>query len=161
MNINLYAIILFLLLFANMSFAQNAAEDLSKVSKQYLNSNELSMDINVIGFKDKNDKKGTNIGEAMMRKKGNNYYSKFNADEMISNGESTLLFDHSEKSAFYFKTAGKRDASNMFSFNMDSILKLCDSVVFMGEKEGINAYSIYQRKSDITRTDLFIDNKTF
>src|SRR5437016_567124 len=85
------------------SFSQKITDDLKKMREAIQNSNTISSDVLVIGYKDKSDKKGSVIGTGMLRKAKNSYYSKFDSDELISNKNCTLIIDHNDKSVTWFE----------------------------------------------------------
>src|SRR5687767_14915151 len=82
--------------------AQKVSDELKKVREAYLKAAYFSADVEVNGYPDKASSKIVAIGSGTMRKHGSSYYSKFGTDEMISNGNCTVIIDHYEKSVMWF-----------------------------------------------------------
>lgn len=89
----LLTLVLFLL-FSTPSFSQTKEDVLNKVSLNYQSQSALSLNLTVYIW-NKNSK--TLIGQAQIRQKGNNYYSKFLHDEFLKDDSVLVFVNHSAK----------------------------------------------------------------
>lgn len=137
--------------------AQDAAKDLSKVSLAYLKADQLAMNIDVFLYASAKSSARESLGTAVMRKEQEKYYSKFMMNEMISDGEHTLIVDHDDKTLNLFKQLPASMNTNPGNINMDSILLESDSVLYGGLDKGIKMYTIYQSNNVVKRTDIYIN----
>lgn len=153
-----------LLLIPGLTFAQTktTGELLKETTKVYLDAEHLSMDVNVYTYATVNDQ-GILMGSGQIRKSGENYYSKFLADELIVNGNCTVVLDHSEKTITWYdaENTKKRKDKKQELPNLDSISN-GDSIVYKGVENGQRRFLFYSRgaMSAIHTTEVLINDQT-
>ncbi len=144
--------------------AQTPGELLKETTLAYLEAKNLSMDVVVHTFTSASDP-GTLLGNGMIRKSEENYYSKFLTDELIVNGTCTVVLDHQEKTVTWYdaeKEKKKKDKNrNQQLPNLDSLAN-GDSIVYRGLENGQRHFLFYSRsiKTAIRLTEVFIDDQT-
>lgn len=154
-------ILLLVLLLPVSLFSQQDPKSLLKETTQaYLDANDLSMDVNVQTYSTSTGQ-GTLLGKGMIRKSGNNYYSKFLTDELIVNGNCTVVLDHNEKTITWYDANDKKKkgGKNQELPNMDS-LAFQDSVAYKGLVNGQRHFVFYSRSaaSAISMTEVYIND---
>src|SRR3954465_7624813 len=121
-------VLLGFLLAARVSFSQKVSEDLLKVRKVYQDAENFSADVTVTGYETKENTKPVQIGSGILRKTKTDYYSKFAADEMITNEKHTIIVNHTNKTIKLLdaSTFSQMNKSREL-FNLDSLLAAGDS----------------------------------
>lgn len=139
---------------------QKISDRLKQVTDAYTNAINFSANVNVLQFKDKEQKVGTRMGIGIMKKVKDGYYSKFIDDEMIANDKCTIIISHDEKRIVYMEPINLSGKISSFIKmpSLDSLLKKNDSVVYQGITNGNEHYVFYNKKSVIIRTDIYVDH---
>ncbi len=137
--------------------AQDYFEDISKVSEQFT-SKYLTVDVEVKMYKS-SQARGEIYSHAMLRKKGDKYYSRAGSRETISDGVQSILVDHLNKEVIVFHESKK---SQQFDLNseLDQLKKNIDSVEYVGQKNGGTTYIIHNPLELIERTVITFDSQT-
>jgi hypothetical protein len=130
-------------------------KELKKINMAYRSEN-LSMDITVLTYKDKNDKTGTALGSGWMRKSGKKYYSKFGKDEMLMNEKGTFIIDNQQKEITFYETENNVIKNPVEIPDIDSVLAEIDSVLYKGEDGDSKHYCFYDANADIKQTDMYV-----
>jgi hypothetical protein len=144
--------------------AQSSGELLKETAKAYLDAENLSMDVSVHMFTSATDA-GTLMGNGLIRKAGENYYSKFLTDELIINKSCMVVLDHQMKTVTWYDMESERNKKkkdkNQQLPDLDSISN-GDSVVYSGVSNGRRHFLFYSRavSSAIRLTEVFIDDQT-
>jgi hypothetical protein len=137
------------------------SKNLGKITQAYIDAKEFSADVNVEGYRKKQDLSGIVIGKGLIRKSKENYYSRFKDDEMIVNKKCMLIVDHEQRNVKYFNSADMHKMPTSFEMpKMDSLIKQNDSVVYKGITDGLEHYVFYKAKATITRTDVYVSQTT-
>ena len=159
MKKNIFLISFLICLSPLAQFAQNAAEDLTRAGALFGQKN-LSMDIDVMAYPSP-ESTGELLGKAAMRKSGDKYYSRSLGEEMIVNTQGTLIMDHGSQLAIWMDSDKKAPKPTMETPNMDSLLALNDSVVYVAGPDAEKTYQIYRHDQVIWRTDVTLDEKGY
>lgn len=155
-------ITLLLLFFAQAHFfAQSVSNELQKVRNAYMQSANMSFNVEVQGYKTKKDTKGFKIGKGSVVKSSDAYYSLYEGEEYLKTSTSLILIDHNEKEVMVFenKVSDKKVDKNSPVIVMDSVIKLADSIRYEGESGPHKKICIYDSDSPVRKTELYI-NKT-
>ncbi len=156
--------IFFILIISGLAFPalsqKTAAQELMKVRDVYLSAETFSAEVVVKGYIDENDRIGTTIGTGMLAKTKQAYHSKFAAVEMVANSNCTVIIDHEKKTIIYLEASNKFQMQKSVIPDIDSLLALDDSVIYRGVKSGLKSFSFFSPRSQIYRTDLYVDANT-
>lgn len=134
-------------------------KEFALVAQAYSDTKNFSSDVTVYSYKEKGQEKADLLGKGMIRKADKNYYSAFRGEVMIANNHCAVIIDSSNKQVTYFGEA-KGHTQDPFSMSkIDSLLKKQDSVVYMGAQAGVEHYIFYNKKSILTRVDMYTDVK--
>lgn len=134
--------------------------EFKKITRAYFTAENLSMEVAVTIYKDKNDKTGMLMSNGWMKKSGTNYYSNFDKKQLLSNKNGIFIIDDKEKSIHYYKLNKDMDGKMNQMPNVDSLVKLSDSVMFKGEEGNTKHYCFYDDESYIFKTDMYVNNVT-
>ncbi len=141
--------------------AQETAQSLIDASrKTYTDAPFLAMDVQVFSFETPQTKKGTLLGSGLMRKRGNDYYSKFGTDELLSNERCLVIADHATHTLLVSEHTKKNGRMNPYMPMPDSLQKQNDTVVYKGLVNAQHLLVFSNASGLIQKTEVFLDAKT-
>jgi hypothetical protein len=143
--------------------AQTAGALLRETALAYQKTDFFSADVRVHTFSSTSDQTGTLVGDGLIRKAKQNYYSKFGDDELLVNANCALILDHAAKTATWFdgqKKSRRFPKTDIRIPDLDSLLQGNDSLVFRGTQNGERHFTIFSKQGYIHHTEIFIDAKT-
>jgi mannose-1-phosphate guanylyltransferase len=143
-----------------LSAQKNNITEFKKITQAYYSAENLSMEVMVTIYKDKNDKTGTLLSTGWMKKSGTNYYSSFDKKEFLSNSNGIFIIDDREKSIQYYHRNNNLAEKMSQMPNVDSLMALSDSSVFKGEEDNAKHYCFYNSESYIFKTEMYVDKTT-
>lgn len=142
--------------------SQDLKADLELLYKAYDKSEQLSMDISVYQYDMAEINKRSLVGKAIMRKSGNQYYSKFLSDELINNNNESLVIDHESKTIQLGKSIPIDDLKTSFDVEaIGMLLKEVDSIEFVGVYNGQKHYQFYFPDGEISEMTLSFFTKSY
>jgi hypothetical protein len=148
--------IIVLMLLIPAAWAQVLSVDFAKTYDMYL-AKELSLDFTVTTYKDKDDSKGA-VESGVIRKSGDNYYSRFSGNEMVYAREGVLVIKHDSKNIIFYQGRSEKFPARGSGMQIDTTLfETADSIVYKGTAAGLKHYCLYDFSSPVYQTDLYID----
>lgn len=153
--------LLLALCLTTIGIAQDFKSDFKKAAEFYKNNQTLSMKVSVKGYTSKNDLKGNLISSGNMYRSGSKYYSSIMNNELICDGKSILLINHTDKQVIYKSEAGKSDVSAATMQQMDSLLAKKKGVSYKGLSGNLLEYVISTPGEAIIQTTVWLDKSTF
>lgn len=153
---NRISILLFALLLAVNSNAQDARAELKAAGEAFRKYENLNMEVAVYTY-EKQSSPASLVGKGKMSKSEKGYYSRFMNDELISDKNGTVILNHEQKTMHYFD--GTNKTKKGFLPQPDS-LSSADSAVYLGLENGMKHILIYHRNSFIERTEIYINPAT-
>jgi len=151
--------LLLLLLVQYATFAQTAQEVLTASGNAFRDNEYLSMEVAVYNYATSTSA-GVLVGRGSMSKSNDGYYSKFMNDELISNKHCTVILNHDAKSMVCFTGEKQKRRNRQVGTSPDSMARPGDSLVYMGEENGMKRVIIYHKNSYFLRTELFLSAAT-
>ena len=136
-----------------LTWSQNYFEDMKKMAKIFSSSSQLTVDMQVSMYHDPSETQKQNLGEALIRKDGNKYYTKFNGTEFISDGVNTVIINHSYKTmTLYNEFLDLEKSKQKFAdLDFEKWAKKGDSVTYLGSTSGNKRYLIMSKDPFIDR----------
>lgn len=142
--------------------AQTVQDVLRQAREAWTANEHLSMDVEVRVFETAASTQGNLLGTALLRKSGENYYSKFLGNELISTVHSTVIIDHTARQISYLpEEGGKRRKKDQFIPQLDSIAAMQDSLVYRGLVGTAHQLEVFHKTGYITRTTYALSATTF
>lgn len=150
--------ILSLLCFLN-SYSQDFKADLKLLADSYEKMANLSMKVNVNVQYSKNGR-FERLGTAKMQKSGVKYYSKFLDDELICDGDQTVIINHADKTVSFLKysvSIEDSEKNQVFNMNIESVFEGADTIIYKQLKSA-KSYTILSSDNIITSTEIIISS---
>lgn len=159
------------LLSAKTAHAQNASEDgretfkkvILKMQEEYKNMDKLHLIMSIEVFENATATKPYYNEVADIKRDKNNYLYTFAGQEMLMNDKYLLMVDRAEKEIFCNKRNLKSEQNTFkdaFQVNIDSLLNFYGETKYLGKKEQLDHFQLFQKTGQVSRIDLFIDSFT-
>lgn len=135
---------------------------LKKVSEAYVNTENLSLNVNVTGVLSENNGE-IKIAEGKIRKKGWAYYTSYDGVELIMKKHRVLTVNHIDKTiSFEVTEKSVSEAWEMIKrfSNIDSLGAKIDTAMVEELPGGDIKLSLRQANATIERTDVTLNSKT-
>lgn len=158
--------ILYLLLFLSFGFQRASAQDLNQalqdLRKQYAQSDQLRMVMQIQAFEKPQSDAPYYHEKAEIRKSGNQYLYQFAGTEMLMNAKYLIVVDKNAAEMVCSKRNLKTEADfkDQAKVNIDSILTFYDHPQYLGRTKSIDHYRVFQKKGAIGQIDLFMNAQT-
>lgn len=156
-------LVFLLFLYPFASNGQKYSDDIRKALTVY-NQSRLELDAQVEIYANYNAVKPSQSYTAHVKKEGAKFFSESGDMKMLLNDKYLVMVYKSEKRIVYSKhdkdAEKKMNSARDPGTSIDSLLLRNDSIVYKGVKDNRKLYIIYNSKSMIRRTEIYMDTKT-
>ena len=143
--------------------AQDFKKAIENLQESYKNIDKVHVVMDIQAFEDSLSITPYYSERAEIKRDGKDYLYHFGNNEMLMNHHYLIVVDKSAREI----VCSKRDIKGEDKFfdqdpikmNMDSLLNLYSDPHYIGSKDNIDHYKIFQKKGVITQIDMMIDTK--
>ncbi len=142
--------------------AQNLNQALQDLRKQYTQSDQLWIVMQIQAFQQPQSEVAYYHEKAEIKKNGNNYLYHFGGTEMLMNAKYLIVVDKNATEIVVSKRNTKTEAEfkDLAQVNIDSLLTFYDNPEYLGRTKSIDHYRVFQKKGAIHQVDLWINSQT-
>jgi hypothetical protein len=142
--------------------AQDFRKAMMALHEHYQNKNKLEISMRVKAFESKESDMPFYTNDVSVKKSGRKYLYRFATNEMLMNENYTLIIDHAAKEIVLSKRdpGAEEQFQRQTRFSLDSILSFYEDGQYLGNKNGIDTYSVVQKIGSIEKIELSVDHAT-
>jgi hypothetical protein len=147
---------------ASALFGQDIVQDLECMQSAYGTLDRYYSEIRVEIFA-KGSSSAALVQKGIVQKDGNSFLYDFDGTKMLYNDDVILILNEKQRFVMLDQRVENPDLTELLagqSADLDSMVKLCDSVAYRGMENGLKHYCVFSSRHTIQRTDLWIQDGT-
>jgi outer membrane lipoprotein-sorting protein len=157
-----HKILLLLALFflsCSLVHGQDFRTAMSALHDRYQNKTSLQISMNVKAFESQDSPTPFYNTDVLIKKESRKFVYAFGTTEMLMNEKYTIMVDHVEKEIVLSRRdpSAEEEFYKQTRFSLDSILTFYEEGQFVGNRDGVDVYSVLQKTGDISKIELSID----
>ena len=146
---------------AASSYAQDFRQLLKDMRERYHGATSLHITMDIRVFENSISSKPFYEDRAEIMKSDENYSYHLRNTELLMNSRYLIVVSKEEKQVICIRSDSKDRSAyqKKFNINIDSMLNLFVSPVFLGNEKGVDHYQILQQDNEVRQIDFYINSE--